>query len=75
MDVEDTVTIIVKYLSYEYSRLLYQFTIWCRMDCVQWLAQRLVRFVTVFEAEEKIYLPLLSGITAFLTQVFQTMQG
>jgi hypothetical protein len=45
------------------------------MDCVQWLAQRLVRFVPVFEAEEKIYLPLLSGITAFLTQVFQTMQG
>ena len=43
------------------------------MDCVQWLAQRLAKFVPVYEAEENIYSPLLSGILAFLDQVFQTM--
>eukprot|EP00088_Acartia_fossae_P015968 TRINITY_DN1887_c0_g1_i3.p1 TRINITY_DN1887_c0_g1~~TRINITY_DN1887_c0_g1_i3.p1 ORF type:complete len:893 (+),score=172.44 TRINITY_DN1887_c0_g1_i3:88-2766(+) len=41
-----------------------------RLYCVGFAAERIVQLVPVYEAEDSLYFPLLSGVKEFLEQVF-----
>jgi len=44
-----------------------------RLDCVRITADKIARFVPVYEAEESVFYPLLNGVVVFLNQVFESV--
>jgi len=44
-----------------------------RLDCVRFTSEKIARLVPVYEAEDKVYYPLLNGVLQFLKQCFATV--
>ena len=44
-----------------------------KLDCIRWMAERLVVFVPVFELEDSLLCPLLGSVLEYLEEVFSML--